>query len=414
MTAPHLTAPLLGHVYRMLEAAAAPAGPLRGLTFAVKDNFAIKGIPTTAGMVRPLRDEPAEESADAVVALEQAGAQAVALVAMDELAHGFTNLNSRRSACRNAHDTRRIAGGSSGGSAVAVARGEVDFALASDTNGSARVPAAFCGVYGLKPTHGWTSSRGLVPLAHSLDHVGVIARSLDICKEVVAVLAGGLVPDDKNSELRWAAIPSEQAAPYCSADMLTAFEKTASLIPELTRITLPPLEDGLQYALTITSAEFAQNHAALLNRIGDDALNDTVRAGLEEAVRLNADAIADAERGRTAVRAVMAEFWRAVDIVMLPTTPCTAPRVEEREFIGSNGSAWEREPYLGIFTSVFSLVEAPAISLPLPRGAGELPLGIQLVAAPGQESRLLTAAARVDDLLHGRASGSDAGTETAA
>lgn len=398
---PLILGQLPAHVYRVLEKLApiesvvGARRPLGGTTFAVKDNFAVAGVCTTAGLMHPLHPEPESRSAEAIVTLENSGARAVSLVAMDELAHGFTNLNTRRSACRNPHDQDRIAGGSSGGSAIAVALGEADFALATDTNGSARVPAALCGAYGVKPTYGWTSMCGVVPFAPSLDHVGVIAASLETCRKVTLTLAGGFAEEAAGS--RWAAINASQAARFATTEVSEVFEYVIDRLP-VCRVVLPDLDLALQHALVITAAEFAEHHAGLLERTGSGALSDAVHFGLTVALDLESSRLGVAERGCEEMREAMAAIWREVDVLILPTAPCVAPLVEEETFTGATGQSWEREPYLGVFTSLFSLVGAPAISIPILRSG--LPIGVQVVTAPGREELLFRAAEWIDRALN--------------
>lgn len=392
---------LPAHVYRVLEpsvpidSAVEVRTALEGMKFAVKDNFAVAGVRTTAGLVDPLRPAPESRSADAIVTLENSGARAASLVAMDELAHGFTNLNTRRSSCRNPHDQGRIAGGSSGGSAIAVALGEAEFALATDTNGSARVPAALCGAYGVKPTYGWTSMRGVVPFAPSLDHVGVIAGSLETCRKATLALAGGFADDGAGS--RWAAINARQVTQFATIEVSEVFEQVIDRLP-VRRVVVPDLDLALQHALVITAAEFAEHHAGLLERTGSGALSDAVHLGLTAALGLDSSSLRMAERGREEMLDAMAAIWRKVDVLILPTAPCVAPRVGEGTFTAATGEKWEREPYLGVFTSVFSLVGAPAISIPILRSG--LPIGLQVVTAPGREKLLFCAAERIDHALN--------------
>lgn len=398
----------LGYRYQVLPAPVGkPQGRLAGRSFAVKDNFAIQGRPTMAGALEPVWPEPAERSADAVRALESAGAVALELVAMDELAHGFTNLNTRRTDCRNPHDPTRIAGGSSGGSAVTVAIGEVDFALATDTNGSARVPAALCGVYGVKPGHDWTSTTGLVPSAPSLDHVGVIGSSVEICRLAVEVLASASMNAESRSG-RWAAVSEDQVARFATDEVRGGFDLAVGALGAVERVRLPDLEVALGHSLVITAAEFAEHHAALLDRPEEHGLAPAVREGLAAAVRMDGRRLTEAQAAREELRTEMAALWQRVDVLLLPTVPCVAPRVDQQLFASASGQTWEREPYLGVFTALFSLVGAPAISLPLqslPPEAAGLPVGIQLVTAPSQEARLFAAAEELERRLAGTPGG---------
>ena len=159
-------------------AAGEDPGPLAGIPFAVKNLFDVAGEVTVSGSSISRADPPATNDAAAVAGMVGAGAVLVGALNMDEYAYGFTTENSHYGPCRNPHDLARVAGGSSGGSGAAVAAGFVPLSLGSDTNGSVRVPAALCGIFGLKPTYGRLSRRGMYPFCGSLDHVGVLARSV--------------------------------------------------------------------------------------------------------------------------------------------------------------------------------------------------------------------------------------------
>src|SRR6185295_16324013 len=159
-------------------AAGRDAGPLAGLPFAVKDLFDVAGITTLAGSKINRERPPARRDAHAVAALRRAGAVLMGALNMDEYTYGFTTENSHYGPVRNPHDPARVAGGSSGGSGAAVGAGLVPLTLGSDTNGSIRVPASFCGVFALKPTYGRLSRAGAAAFANSLDHVGPFAGTV--------------------------------------------------------------------------------------------------------------------------------------------------------------------------------------------------------------------------------------------
>jgi aspartyl-tRNA(Asn)/glutamyl-tRNA(Gln) amidotransferase subunit A len=161
-----------------LDAGRLPLGPLAGVPFAAKNLFDIAGLPTRAGSRLGRERKPAAADATAIARLEAAGAVLVGALNMGEYAYDFTGENRHDGASRNPHDRARMTGGSSGGSGAAVAGGMVPLALGSDTNGSIRVPAALCGVFGLKPTYGRLSRAGTFPFVGSLDHVGPLARSV--------------------------------------------------------------------------------------------------------------------------------------------------------------------------------------------------------------------------------------------
>jgi AtzE family amidohydrolase len=165
-------------------------GSLAGVPFAVKNLFDIQGLTTLAGSKINAAHPPAERDATAIARLEQAGAVLVGALNMDEYAYGFVTINAHYGTTPNPHDPDRMAGGSSGGSAAAVAAGLVPFSLGSDTNGSIRVPASLCGVYGLKPTYGRLSRAGAFLFSSNLDHVGPLARSLGDLAAVYDALQG--------------------------------------------------------------------------------------------------------------------------------------------------------------------------------------------------------------------------------
>ncbi|MBM3487846.1 MAG: AtzE family amidohydrolase, partial [Alphaproteobacteria bacterium] len=171
-------------------AAGRDPGPLAGVPFAVKALFDVAGRPTHAGSKIRLDAPPATADATAIARLVAAGAVLVGVLNMDEFAFGFTTENAHHGTTRNPHDLARVSGGSSGGSAAAVAAGAVPIALGSDTNGSVRVPAALCGTFGLKPTYGRVPRAGVAPLAWSFDHVGWFARSAGDCALLLDVAQG--------------------------------------------------------------------------------------------------------------------------------------------------------------------------------------------------------------------------------
>ena len=176
-------------------AAGQDPGPLAGVPFAVKNLFDVAGITTLAGSKIYATRPPAQRDATAVERLKNAGAVLVGALNMDEYAYGFTTENTHYGPTRNPHDTERVAGGSSGGSAAAVAAGMVPLTLGSDTNGSIRVPAAFCGIFGLKATYGRISRAGAILFAESFDHVGPFARSVQDLAHAFDVLNG---PDPRD------------------------------------------------------------------------------------------------------------------------------------------------------------------------------------------------------------------------
>ena len=274
------------------SAAAATGHELDGALFAVKDLFDIAGRTTLAGSKMRQGDAPALCDATALARLRATGAVLLGTLNMDEFAYGFTGENAHTGATRNPRDPEHMAGGSSSGSAAAVAAGLVRFALGSDTNGSVRVPAAFCGVYGLKPTFGRIPRTGVAPLAWSFDHVGVLAGNV---RDMAVVLDAVQGPDARDP----AASPDRQApttdtlddgvaglriaragghfAAGARAETFAAAERAAEALDAARTVTLADAGRAVQAGLLITSAEAASIHLEDIR--ARDALFDPPHAG---------------------------------------------------------------------------------------------------------------------------------------
>ena len=362
-------------------------GPLAGVPFAAKNLFDVAGVVTLAGSRINLdRPAPARDAA-AVAALTRAGAVLVGTTNMEEYAYGFTTENAHFGATRNPHDPARVAGGSSGGSAAAVAAGLAPLALGTDTNGSIRVPAALCGVFGLKPTYGRVSRAGVFPLAASLDHVGPFARSVHDLALAYDALQG---PDP--------------ADPACSA------RPAARVLPELSRGTA-----GLRIA--VAGGHFARGAApealAAVERVAQ-ALGAGRRVTVPEAHRaraadfdpitrdrflaaalLPAALYVQAQRFRAWFRARVHALFQDVDVLLAPTTPYPAPPIGAPRTTTVGGSEVMTRPHLGVFTQPLSFIGLPVLSVPVVQ-PGALPLGVQLVAAPFAEAALLRVASALE------------------
>lgn len=380
-------------------------GPLSGVPFAVKNLFDIAGLTTLAGSKINAENAPATQDATAVAALKRAGAVLVGALNMDEYAYGFVTENSHYGPTHNPHDLNHIAGGSSGGSAAAVAAGLVPLTLGSDTNGSIRVPAAFCGVFGLKPTYGRLSRAGAVLLASSFDHIGPFARSVRDIATVFDVLQG---PDDKDpvctdrppepclpqlsrgiEDLR-IAIATDYFAKGAYPDALQAVEQVASALNVRERVTLPEAHRARAAAFVITACEGANLHLAQARSRPHDfdpATRDRFLAG----ALIPASWYIQAQRFRSWYRDRVREVFRNVDVILAPTTPCSAPLIGQQTMI-LDGEEILVRPHLGLFTQPLSFIGLPVLSIPIQR-LGTLPLGVQLIAAPYNEALILRVAA---------------------
>ena len=391
-----------------LVAAGRDPGPLAGVPFAVKNLFDVAGEITIAGSRISAGDPPAASDAPTISRLNAAGAVLVGSLNMDEYAYGFTTENSHYGPCHNPHDLDRVAGGSSGGPGAAVAAGFVPLTLGSDTNGSVRVPAALCGVFGLKPTYGRISRRGMYPFCPSLDHVGILGRSVRDLAAAFDVLQGH-DPLDPVSSPR----PAEPAAAdldqgigglrlavadgyFARGGFPEAFEAVSSLAAALQvqrRVTIPEAGRARSAAMVITACEGAQVHLADLRRRAaefDPMTRDRFLAG----ALVPASAYLSAQRFRRWYRAEVAAALASTDVMLAPTTPFPAPLIGQREVV-VDGETALTQPYLGCFTQPLSFVGLPVVTVPVVP-AGGLPLGVQLVGAPYQEASLLRVAAELE------------------
>jgi aspartyl-tRNA(Asn)/glutamyl-tRNA(Gln) amidotransferase subunit A len=367
--------------------------PLAGAPFAVKNLFDVAGEVTLAGSKISATDPPAGEDAEAVARLVAAGAVLVGMLNMDEYAYGFTTENTHYGACRNPHDTGRVAGGSSGGSGAAVAAGFVPLTLGSDTNGSVRVPAAVCGVFGLKPTYGRISCRGMYPFCDTLDAVGVLATSVRDLAAGFAVLDGrghpAVEPDGGRPDLRLAVADGY----FARGGTPAALEAVAGLAEALgvtRRVSVPGAEAARAAAMVITACEGAQLHLDDL-RTRPGAFDPMTRERFLAGALAPARAYLEAQRLRERFRARMQALFRDVDVVLAPATPFPAPRVGQREAT-VDGETVLTQPYLGVYTQPISFAGLPVVSVPIGAVDG-LPLGAQLIGGHHREAELLRLAA---------------------
>jgi len=386
-------------------AAGLEPGPLAGVPFAVKNLFDVAGLTTLAGSKINAGRPPAARDATVVARLRGAGAVLLGALNMDEYAFGFTTENSHYGPTRNPHDPTRVAGGSSGGSAAAVGGGLVPLALGSDTNGSIRVPASLCGVFGLKPTYGRLSRAGAALFGISFDHVGPLAtsvRDLAIAYDVMQgpdpadpVCAGraaeACLPrlTDGLRGLRIAVADGHFAA-RGEPEVFAAVDSVAKALGAVRRVTIPENDRARAAAMIITASEGASLHMDDLKSRPmdfDPMTRDRFLAG----ALVPAALYVRAQRFRAWYRERVREIFRDVDVLLTPTTPFAAPKIGQ-ETIAVAGLQVPTRPMLGLYTQPLSFIGLPVISGPV-AGPGPLPLGVQLVAAPWNEGALFRIAA---------------------
>jgi AtzE family amidohydrolase len=364
-------------------------GPMAGVPFAVKNLFDVAGVVTRAGAKVTATDAPAVSDADAVAALERRGAVLVGATNMDEFAYGFTTENAHDGDTHNPHDYARIAGGSSGGSTAAVAAGLVPIALGTDTNGSIRVPSAFCGIFGIRPTFGILSTRGAYPFVNSLDVVGPFARTARDLTTAFAALRSS-----------YGAQPIDVAAMRC-ARLGGYFDE--GLLPEARHgvdvvcaavgagpvVDLAHAKQAREAAFLITAAEAGELHAERLRHFSDDydpATCDRLIAG----AFIPSAWYVRAQRFRSYFQAEMVAAFAAHDVLIAAATPYAAPAIGQRTIV-IDGVEVEVRANVGVFTQPITLAGVPVVNVPVVE-RGALPVGVQLIGRPGTESALLALA----------------------
>jgi aspartyl-tRNA(Asn)/glutamyl-tRNA(Gln) amidotransferase subunit A len=381
-----------------------PVGPLAGVPFAVKNLFDIAGLPTRAGSKINRENAPAPDDAALITRLEAAGAVLVGALNMGEYAYDFTGENCHDGPSRNPHDLQRMTGGSSGGSGGAVAGGLVPIALGSDTNGSIRVPASLCGLFGLKPTFGRLTRHGTFPFVTSLDHLGPLARSAaDLALAYDAML--GTDPRDPVCAPR---LP-EPVSPTLSAGVdelriavaggyfrqgafpaaLAAVATVAGALGAIREIELPEAARARAAAYVITTTEGAALHLDRLRRRTAD-FDPDVRDRLISGAMVPAPFVAQAQKFRRWYRDAVLRLFQDVDIILAPATPCTAPLIGQKTFV-LDGQELPVRPNLGLYTQPISFIGLPVAVVPVTIG-GELPIGVQIIAAPWREDLALRVA----------------------
>jgi AtzE family amidohydrolase len=385
-------------------AAGEDPGPLAGVPFAVKNLFDMEGLTTVAGSRIHASKPPATRDAAAVRALKAAGAILVGALNMDEYAYGFSTENTHYGATRNPHDLNRVAGGSSGGSAAAVAGGLVPLSLGSDTNGSIRVPAAFCGIFGLKPTYGRVSRAGAFLFAGSLDQVGPLARSVRDLAASFDCLQG---PDDddpvctkrpaeptlpfleKGRQGLRIALADDYFARQADPDNLEAASSIAKALGAVQSVTIPEAARARAAAYIITASEGGNMHLPDL-RTRAAEFDPLTRNRFLAGTLIPGAWYSFAQRFRTWYRDRVRELFRHVDVIVAPATPCAAIELGE-DTIVVDGKTIPSRANIGIFTQPISFIGLPVVVVPIQR-EGKPPLGVQLIGAPYREADLLRAA----------------------
>jgi aspartyl-tRNA(Asn)/glutamyl-tRNA(Gln) amidotransferase subunit A len=365
---------------------AQPEEPREGIPLGVKDLFDTAGLVTTYGSAIFAEHVPTE-TAEAVRRLEAAGYTNVGKTNLHEFAYGTTSENPHFGNVPNPIAPGRVAGGSSGGSAAALAAGLVDAALGSDTGGSIRIPAACCGIVGFKPTHDLVPLVGCFPLAPSLDHAGPMARSVADCATMLSALAPGFRPQHLESleEIVVGVAWAEHADPLVRARV----EEAAALFPRVRKVELGLAEE----ARTVFMREVADTHRELYAEQGD-LYGANVAAKLETCLAVTDSEYEAGLRGRERYREAFDAAMERLDLLVAPTLPFVAPPVgrDERELRrGLTRLTWPS-----------NVLGAPSLALPCGAAEDGLPASVQLVGRRGADALVLSAGALLESLLKRR------------
>ena len=364
------------------------ARPLEGVPVAIKANLAVAGLPWHGGF-EAFAGRLAETDAEAVARLRAAGAIILGVLNLHEGALGATTSNPFFGATQNPHRAGHTPGGSSGGSAAAVAAGLCVAALGTDTLGSIRIPAAYCGVYGLKPTHGLVPSAGLMPLVERWDAIGPLARSVDDLARVMAVLAPfpALPPATRIALL--SSVHQVEMAPAVAAGYRLARDllKGLGLVIETHRVAID--HHRVRLAGFVAAAREAGRHFAEEMEVSPTGFSQDFRASIDFARGFSDAAVAEGEARVDEAAASLRAVLLAADAILLPATPQPAfPHAGPAPVSQAD------------FTALANIAGLPALALPSGWTRDGLPVGVQLVGRAGEEARLLDLAGQLDRAMN--------------
>ena len=384
-----------------MRSAANEIPPLLGIPLAVKDLYDTAGIRTTGGTSYRKDDIPADD-AEVVTRLKNAGMILLGKTNTHEIALGVTTVNPHYGATHNPHDTRRIAGGSSGGSAAALAAMMCPATLGTDTGGSIRIPSSVCGVVGLKPTYGRVSLRGVMPLSWNLDHAGPMTRSVLDAGIMLNAMAGYdaddpttvNVPLQDYAEITEAslkgvriALAEEGYMDFAHPEVAKAVRRSASVFKDLgaavESVDFNWLTEAARANGLMTPADGAAYHYERMNATPEVYGEDVLRR-LQMGAAYTSTEYARARRTQTETKRRMARFFEDYDLLILPSSAVTAPPIEGPDAV-------EQAKLLTRFTAPFNLTGLPALSVPCGFDGNGLPIGLQIVGAAWEEKKVLQA-----------------------
>jgi AtzE family amidohydrolase len=384
-------------------------GPLAGVPFAVKNLFDVAGVTTLAGSKINRSLAPSTHDSPLIERLEAAGAVLVGALNMGEYAYDFTGENIHDGPSRNPHDVKRMTGGSSGGSGAAVAGGLVPVALGSDTNGSIRVPASLCGIFGLKPTYGRLPRNRTFPFVASFDHLGPFARTTHDLALVYDAMQGhdpddpacaerAIEPtvsrlDDGIDGLR-IAVADGYFRKGAFPEARVAIDRVAAALHVNRDIEIPEVQRARAAAYVISATEGASLHLDRLRTKAHD-FDPAVRDRLIAGALIPATLVNKAQKFRRWYREHVLALFSNVDVILAPATPCTAPLIGQQTFV-LDGVELPVRANLGIYTQPISFIGLPVVAVPV--ALDPLPIAIQIIAAPWREDVALRVAHTLENM----------------
>jgi aspartyl-tRNA(Asn)/glutamyl-tRNA(Gln) amidotransferase subunit A len=373
-----------------------PIRPLAGMPICVKDIVDVAGMPTTAGAAGWVR----HPDTDAVVVerLLAAGAIVIGKGNTNEFACGIDGRNPHKGDCRNPHDPERLSGGSSSGPAAAVASGMAEAAIGTDTSGSIRVPAALCGVVGIRPTRGLVPAEGVVPLAWSLDAVGPLAIDVPTAALVLDVMAGRERPLPGPDVMGLRIGLATELLDLAEEPVAEAIGATVELLreggAEVVDVALPDLGRAAAIHRIVQCCEVAAAHAPWFAAQRDRYASE-VQARIEPGFQLGADIYLRAQRHRRLFTRAFAAVTLGLDAVIAPASPVLAPRIADEEIMVRGELRRSRVALLSCVMA-FSQLDGPAVSVPIGLREG-LPVGLQVIGRPQAEDVVLRIAAAAEN-----------------
>jgi aspartyl-tRNA(Asn)/glutamyl-tRNA(Gln) amidotransferase subunit A len=384
-------------------------GPLAGAPFAVKNLFDVKGLVTRAGSSINRDNPPAVRDAALVERLEAAGAICIGALNMGEYAYDFTGENIHDGPSRNPHDLHHMSGGSSGGSGSAVAAGFAPIALASDTNGSIRVPASLCGLFGLKPTFGRLSRARTFPFVASLDHLGPLARSTADLALAYDAMQGPDADDpgcaqkpvenvsallDRGAEGLRIGVAGGYFAENGNQEAFAAVDRVAKALGATRIVEFPEAKRARAAAFLITTTEGAALHLDRLRTRAAD-FDPAVRDRLMAGAMIPAAWVAKAQKFRRWFQREAEALFETVDVVLAPATPCRAPKLGQSQMTIA-GTTMAVRAHLGLYTQPISFIGLPVVTVPVWSDGERLPIGVQIIGPAWREDLVMRVAAALE------------------